>query len=234
MQENLEYYSKFLTGKNNKKNINNNNKKLSTINSGEITNSLSQPEIPDVTYNLYIQQSGDCLSKEFYKNRLKQQQLKTKKKYIKNNNNNKKNKIVNELKDNNSGKLKQNPKKKKEMYEEIIRANSQSLRTNNPYLIENEYNEEEKENENEEENEEIEDEIKKFNDNELTSNNAAEINLDNEVENNRIQLEKIHKELIDNELPIIFEGINDLVGNKENTEFYFIKNKYDDILKDYM
>ena len=91
MQENLEYYSKFLTGKNNQKNINN-NKKLSTINSGEITNSLSQPEIPDVTYNLYIQQSGDCLSKEFYKNRLKQQQLKTKKKYIKKNNNNKKNK----------------------------------------------------------------------------------------------------------------------------------------------
>ena len=216
---NSEYYNKFLTSKNQ-------NKKLSTINSGDNTNSLSiQNEIPEITYNLYMQQAGESLSKEFYKTKL-QEQSKTKKKYLKNK------KTSFNLKNNNTEKLKQNPKMKKELYEEIIRANSKSLRNNNPFLVEKEINEEEVENEEEEE-EEVE-EIKKYNENDLITKNAAEINLDNEVENNRIQLEKIHKELIDNELPIIFEGINDLVGNKENTEFYFIKNKYDDILKDYL
>ena len=94
---------------------------------------------------------------------------------------------------------------KKELYEEIIRANSKSLRNNNPYLVDKEINEEEVENEEEEE--EVE-ETKKYNQNDLITKNAAEINLENEVENNRIELEKIHKQLIDNELPIIFEGIN--------------------------
>ena len=215
---NSEYYNKFLTSKNQ-------NKKLSTINSGDNTNSLSiQNEIPEITYNLYMQQAGESLSKEFYKTKL-QEQSNPKKKYLKNK------KTSFNLKNNNSGKLKQNPKMKKELYEEIIRANSKSLRNNNPYLVDKEINEEEVENEEEEE--EVE-EIKKYNENDLITKNAAEINLENEVENNRIELEKIHKQLIDNELPIIFEGINDLIGNKSNTEFYFIKNKYDDILKDYL
>ena len=44
---------------------------------------------------------------------------------------------------------------KKELYEEIIRANSKSLRNNNPYLVDKEINEEEVENtEENEENEE--------------------------------------------------------------------------------
>ena len=215
---NSEYYNKFLTSKGQ-------NKKLSTINSGDNTNSLSiQNEIPEITYNLYMQQAGESLSKEFYKTKL-QEQSKPKKKNLKNK------KTNFNLKNNNTEKLKQNTKMKKELYEEIIRANSKSLRNNNPFLVEKEINEEEVENEEEEE--EVE-EIKKYNDNDLISKNAAEINLENEVENNRIELEKIHKQLIDNELPIIFEGINDLVGNKSNTEFYFIKNKYDDILKDYL
>jgi len=223
MNSNSEYYNKFLTSGNK----NGQSKKLSTINSGEITNSLSIPaDIPDITYNLYIQQSGESLSKEFYKNKLQEQQ-KPKKKFLKS----KKNKT--NLKDNNSGKLKENTKMKKELYEEIIRANSKSLRNNNPYLVENEVNEEEIENEEEQDVEE-EEVIKKFNDDDLMLKNVAKINLENEVENNRIELERIHKELIDNELPYIFEGINDLIGNKKNTEFYFIKNKYDDILKDYM
>ena len=217
---NSEYYNKFLTSKNQ-------NKKLSTINSGDNTNSLSiQTEIPEITYNLYMQQAGESLSKEFYKTKL-QEQSNPKKKYLKNK------KTSFNLKNNNSGKLKQNPKMKKELYEEIIRANSKSLRNNNPYLVENEVNEEEIENEEEQDVEE-EEVIKKFNDDDLMLKNVAKINLENEVENNRIELEKIHKQLIDNELPIIFEGINDLIGNKSNTEFYFIKNKYDDILKDYL
>ena len=221
--ENLEYYSKFLTSSNRsnfpKNNINFN---ISSPTYNEsITASVQQPEISNMTYNLFIKQNGDSLSQNFFKNKMEE---KNEEKNKKNNKFNKKNFYA--YKNNNSGRVKENNEKKRELLEEIIQANSKSIRSNNNYIEEkdNDFN-------NEEGKENLENnELKKFNSDDLISNNVVEINLENEIENKRIDLEKKHKEIINNNLPDIYESINKLINDNN---FYFIKNKYEDVLKEY-
>jgi len=221
--ENLEYYSKFLTSSNRsnfpKNNINFN---ISSPTYNEsITASVQQPEISNMTYNLFIKQNGDSLSQNYFKNKIEE---KNEEKNKKNNKFNKKN--IYAFKNNNSERLKKNNEKKKELLEEIIQANSKSIRSNNNFIDEkdNEFN-------NEEGKENLEfNELKKFNSDDLISNNVVEINLENEIENKRIDLEKKHKEIINNNLPVIYESINKLINDNN---FYFVKNKYEDILKEY-
>ena len=222
--ENLEYYSKFLTSSN-RSNVPKNNNINFNISSPtyneSITASVQQPEISNMTYNLFIKQNGDSLSQNFFKNKMEE---KNEEKNKKNNKFNKKN--IYAFKNNNSERLKENNEKKKELLEEIIQANSKSIRSNNNFIDEkdNEFN-------NEEGKENLEfNELKKFNSDDLISNNVVEINLENEIENKRIDLEKKHKEIINNNLPDIYESINKLINDNN---FYFIKNKYEDVLKEY-
>ncbi len=222
--ENLEYYSKFLTSSN-RSNVPKNNNINFNISSPtyneSITASVQQPEISNMTYNLFIKQNGDSLSQNFFKNKMEE---KNEEKNKKNNKFNKKNFYA--YKNNNSGRVKENNEKKRELLEEIIQANSKSIRSNNNYIEEkdNDFN-------NEEGKENLENnELKKFNSDDLISNNVVEINLENEIENKRIDLEKKHKEIINNNLPDIYESINKLINDNN---FYFIKNKYEDVLKEY-
>ena len=222
--ENLEYYSKFLTSSN-RSNVPKNNNINFNISSPtyneSITASVQQPEISNMTYNLFIKQNGDSLSQNFFKNKMEE---KNEEKNKKNNKFNKKNFYA--YKNNNSGRVKENNEKKRELLEEIIQANSKSIRSNNNYIEEkdNDFN-------NEEGKENLENnELKKFNSDDLISNNVVEINLENEIENKRIDLEKKHKEIINNNLPVIYESINKLINDNN---FYFIKNKYEDVLKEY-
>jgi hypothetical protein len=222
--ENLEYYSKFLTSSN-RSNVPKNNNINFNISSPtyneSITASVQQPEISNMTYNLFIKQNGDSLSQNYFKNKIEE---KNEEKNKKNNKFNKKN--IYAFKNNNSERLKENNEKKKELLEEIIQANSKSIRSNNNFIDEkdNEFN-------NEEGKENLEfNELKKFNSDDLISNNVVEINLENEIENKRIDLEKKHKEIINNNLPDIYESINKLINDNN---FYFVKNKYEDILKEY-
>ena len=118
--DNLEYYSKFLTSSN-RSNVPKNNNINFNISSPtyneSITASVQQPEISNMTYNLFIKQNGDLLSQNFFKNKMEE---KNEEKNKKNNKFNKKN--FNAYKNNNSGRLKENNEKKKR----IIRRNYSS------------------------------------------------------------------------------------------------------------
>ena len=223
-QENIEYYSKFLTSSNRTNLVKNNlnyNSSSPTFNES-ITGANQQPEISNMTYNLFVKQGGGDLSKGYFKSKFQEQ--KEGKNIKKNNKINKRN--IYAYKNNNSGRLKENSQKKKELLEEIIQANSKSIRlNNNNYGKSDELNEDE-----EEEKENLEDEIKRFNSDDLTSHNVVEINLENEIKNKRVELEKKHKEIINNNLPEIYNSINKLINDND---FYFIKNKYEEILKEY-
>lgn len=223
-QENIEYYSKFLTSSNRTNLVKNNlnyNSSSPTFNES-ITGANQQPEISNMTYNLFVKQGGGDLSKGYFKSKFQEQ--KEGKNIKKNNKINKRN--IYAYKNNNSGRLKENSQKKKELLEEIIQANSKSIRlNNNNYGKNDELNEDE-----EEEKENLEDEIKRFNSDDLTSHNVVEINLENEIKNKRVELEKKHKEIINNNLPEIYNSINKLINDND---FYFIKNKYEEILKEY-
>ena len=224
---NENYYNKFL----NKNNIEISNNKIDyNNNEEEFSNSFQQPpNISNITFENFIKQTGQMLSKDF--NLVKQLEKKNKtpnknklkSKYInknlfKNNNNNNKNKI------NSKENKKLKNIKKKEFYEEIIRANSKAIREENPFL-EN-YND----NKNKSDNEIFSLEPKKFLEENLNQNNEINLHLFNEIENKRQIIEKKHKEIINKNLPEILNDLNKLLNENE---FYFIKNKYEDILKEY-
>jgi predicted ABC-class ATPase len=224
---NENYYNKFL----NKNNIEISNNKIDyNNNEEEFSNSFQQPpNISNITFENFIKQTGQMLSKDF--NLVKQLEKKNKtpnknklkSKYInknlfKNNNNNNKNKI------NSKENKKLKNIKKKEFYEEIIKANSKAIREENPFL-EN-YND----NKNKSDNEIFSLEPKKFLEENLNQNNEINLHLFNEIENKRQIIEKKHKEIINKNLPEILNDLNKLLNENE---FYFIKNKYEDILKEY-
>ena len=223
---NENYYNKFL----NKNNIEISNNKIDyNNNEEEFSNSFQQPpNISNITFENFIKQTGQMLSKDF--NLVKQLEKKNKtpnknklkSKYINKNifknNNNKKNKI------NSKENKKLKNIKKKEFYEEIIKANSKAIREENPFL-EN-YND----NKNKSDNEIFSLEPKKFLEENLNQNNEINLHLFNEIENKRQIIEKKHKEIINKNLPEILNDLNKLLNENE---FYFIKNKYEDILKEY-
>ena len=109
-QENIEYYSKFLTSSNRTnlaKNNLNYNSSSPTFNES-ITGANQQPEISNMTYNLFVKQGGGDLSKGYFKSKFQEQ---------KEGKNNKKNNKINKrniyaYKNNNSGRLKENSQKK--------------------------------------------------------------------------------------------------------------------------
>ncbi len=223
---NENYYNKFL----NKNNIEISNNKIDyNNNEEEFSNSFQQPpNISNITFENFIKQTGQMLSKDF--NLVKQLEKKNKTP----NKNKLKSKYINKniFKNNNNNKNKINSKenkklkniKKKEFYEEIIKANSKAIREENPFL-EN-YND----NKNKSDNEMFSLEPKKFLEENLNQNNEINLHLFNEIENKRQIIEKKHKEIINKNLPEILNDLNKLLNENE---FYFIKNKYEDILKEY-
>ena len=224
---NENYYNKFL----NKNNIEISNNKIdyNYNNEDDYSNSYQQPpNISNITFENFIKQTGQMLSKDFNlvkklekknktpnKNKLKSKYIN--KNIFKNNNNNK-----NKINSKENKKLKNI--KKKEFYEEIIKANSKAIREENPFL-EN-YND----NKNKSDNEIFSLEPKKFLEENLNQNNEINLHLFNEIENKRQIIEKKHKEIINKNLPEILNDLNKLLNENE---FYFIKNKYEDILKEY-
>ena len=230
---NENYYNKFL----NKNNIEISNNKIDynyNNNEDDYSNSYQQPpNISNITFENFIKQTGQMLSKDFNlvkklekknktpnKNKLKSKYIN--KNIIKNiNNNNNKNNRINS---------KENKKlkniKKKEFYEEIIRANSKAIREDNPFF--QNYNN--NDNKNKIDNEIFSLEPKKFLEEDLNQNNEINLHLFNEIENKRQIIEKKHKEIINENLPGILNDLNKLLNENE---FYFIKNKYKDILQEY-
>ena len=233
---NENYYNKFL----NKNNIEISNNKIDynyNNNEDDYSNSYQQPpNISNITFENFIKQTGQMLSKDFNLVKKLEKKNKTpnknklKSKYINknilkninnNNNNNNKNNRINS---------KENKKfkniKKKEFYEEIIRANSKAIREDNPFF--QNYNN--NDNKNKIDNEIFSLEPKKFLEEDLNQNNEINLHLFNEIENKRQIIEKKHKEIINENLPGILNDLNKLLNENE---FYFIKNKYKDILQEY-
>ena len=230
---NENYYNKFL----NKNNIEISNNKIDynyNNNEDDYSNSYQQPpNISNITFENFIKQTGQMLSKDFNlvkklekknktpnKNKLKSKYIN--KNIIKNINNNNNN--------NNKINSKENKKlkniKKKEFYEEIIRANSKAIREDNPFF--QNYNN--NDNKNKIDNEIFSLEPKKFLNEDLNQNNEINLHLFNEIENKRQIIEKKHKEIINENLPGILNDLNKLLNEND---FYFIKNKYKDILQEY-
>ena len=230
---NENYYNKFL----NKNNIEISNNKIDynyNNNEDDYSNSYQQPpNISNITFENFIKQTGQMLSKDFNlvkklekknktpnKNKLKSKYIN--KNIIKNINNNNNN--------NNKINSKENKKlkniKKKEFYEEIIRANSKAIREDNPFF--QNYNN--NDNKNKIDNEIFSLEPKKFLEENLNQNNEINLHLFNEIENKRQIIEKKHKEIINENLPGILNDLNKLLNEND---FYFIKNKYKDILQEY-
>ena len=228
---NENYYNKFL----NKNNIEISNNKIDyNNNEEEFSNSFQQPpNISNITFENFIKQTGQMLSKDFNLVKKLEKKNKTpnknklKSKYINknilkniNNNNNKNNRI------NSKENKKLKNIKKKEFYEEIIRANSKAIREDNPFF--QNYNN--NDNKNKIDNEIFSLEPKKFLEEDLNQNNEINLHLFNEIENKRQIIEKKHKEIINENLPGILNDLNKLLNENE---FYFIKNKYKDILQEY-
>ena len=205
-----EYYSNFLT----------NNKPIE-INHNE----NEQQPISQITYDLFIKQTKEELFKNFFKNKTEittekanQNKKSTRKSAAK-----EKIKIPKEILNQTTKNHVIDKKKKKELFEEIIKTNSNSLRSN-PFVQEQKKQQEEEERE------------KKFESHNLEAYSAANIHLENEVEIKRNLLEKKHKDIILSNLPQILDTINNLIGeNNEdgNKNFYFVKNKYEKILSEY-
>ena len=231
---NENYYNKFL----NKNNIEISNNKIDynyNNNEDDYSNSYQQPpNISNITFENFIKQTGQMLSKDFNlvkklekknktpnKNKLKSKYInKNILKNINNNNNNKNNRI------NSKENKKLKNIKKKEFYEEIIRANSKAIREDNLFF--QNYNN--NDNKNKIDNEIFSLEPKKFLEEDLNQNNEINLHLFNEIENKRQIIEKKHKEIINENLPGILNDLNKLLNENE---FYFIKNKYKDILQEY-
>ena len=230
---NENYYNKFL----NKNNIEISNNKIDynyNNNEDDYSNSYQQPpNISNITFENFIKQTGQMLSKDFNLVKKLEKKNKTpnknklKSKYINknilkniNNNNNKNNRI------NSKENKKLKNIKKKEFYEEIIRANSKAIREDNPFF--QNYNN--NDNKNKIDNEIFSLEPKKFLEEDLNQNNEINLHLFNEIENKRQIIEKKHKEIINENLPGILNDLNKLLNENE---FYFIKNKYKDILQEY-
>ena len=231
---NENYYNKFL----NKNNIEISNNKIDynyNNNEDDYSNSYQQPpNISNITFENFIKQTGQMLSKDFNlvkklekknktpnKNKLKSKYInKNIIKNINNNNNNNNNRI------NSKENKKLKNIKKKEFYEEIIRANSKAIREDNPFF--QNYNN--NDNKNKIDNEIFSLEPKKFLEENLNQNNEINLHLFNEIENKRQIIEKKHKEIINENLPGILNDLNKLLNEND---FYFIKNKYKDILQEY-
>ena len=239
---NENYFNKFLN-KNNIE-ISNNRIDYNNINSNNIDNyeedlnsNLYQqpPNISNITFENFIKQTGQMLSKDFNlaKKLERQKESKTP------NKNKLKSKYINKniFKNNNNNNVRNNSKenkklkniKKKEFYEEIIRANSKAIREDNPFF--QNYNN--NDNKNKIDNEIFSLEPKKFLEEDLNQKNEINLHLYNEIENKRQIIEKKHKEIINNNLPGILNDLNKLLNPENENEFYFIKNKYKDILKEY-
>ena len=233
---NENYFNKFLN-KNNIE-ISNNRIDYNNINSNNIDNyeedlnsNLYQqpPNISNITFENFIKQTGQMLSKDFNlaKKLERQKESKTP------NKNKLKSKYINKniFKNNNNNNVRNNSKenkklkniKKKEFYEEIIRANSKAIREDNPFFKNNK-------NKNKTDNEIFSLEPKKFLEENLNQNNEINLHLFNEIENKRQIIEKKHKEIINKNLPEILNDLNKLLNENE---VYFIKNKYKDILQEY-
>lgn len=180
------------------------------------------PKISQLTYGFFRNQTQEFLYKNYFKNKndIKKQTCRSKSNTKTPNN-------VNINNTNQSKKIKEDNKnyikqRKKELLEEIIKANAEVIKKN-PFLNINP------------EQFKFDDNINKFSNKNLLSENATTVNIKNEMEIKRQKVERIHEELIHGHLPTILGNIEMLIGteNKRNDDFYFVKNKYKDIINDY-
>lgn len=110
-----------------------------------------------------------------------------------------------------------NHKKKKELLEEIIIANSNSIKNNNFFKIDN--------------TEDASSNRKMFTIEKLSANKEEDIQIENEIERRRNEIIKSHKELIDTYIPKIKNSLDEIVSKKKIN--CFIVNRYSAILEEY-
>ena len=178
-----------------------------SLNNQSIKPIKGSPDISQMTYSLFVNQTKDLLYTNFFKNKTETEQ--------------KPKKIFKEVKKTvavTKNKPTVDQTKKRELLEEIIKANSESIRQNN--VVNQEIEEKQKKLEE-----------KKFDLDNLATNQAADILLENEVEIRRRLLERKHEDIINANLPDIINSIEELVG--DGNSFAFSHNKYEDIISQY-
>ena len=179
-----------------------------SLNNQSIKPIKGSPDISQMTYSLFVNQTKDLLYTNFFKNKTETEQKPKKifKQEVK--------KTVAVTKN----KPTVDQTKKRELLEEIIKANSESIRQNN--VVNQEIEEKQKKLEE-----------KKFDLDNLATNQVADILLENEVEIRRRLLERKHEDIINANLPDIINSIEELVG--DGNSFAFSHNKYEDIISHY-
>ena len=179
-----------------------------SLNNQSIKPIKGSPDISQMTYSLFVNQTKDLLYTNFFKNKTETEQ--------------KPKKIFKQKVKKTVAVTKNKPTvdqtKKRELLEEIIKANSESIRQNN--VVNQEIEEKQKKLEE-----------KKFDLDNLATNQAADILLENEVEIRRRLLERKHEDIINANLPDIINSIEELVG--DGNSFAFSHNKYEDIISQY-
>ena len=110
-----------------------------------------------------------------------------------------------------------NHKKKKELLEEIITANSNSIKNNNFFKTDTDSNSTNR--------------MKMFTIEKLYTNKEEDIQIENKIEKKRKEVIVIHNELINSHISGIMKSFEELISN--NNKNFFIKNRYSELLEEY-
>lgn len=110
-----------------------------------------------------------------------------------------------------------NHKKKKELLEEIIAANSNSIKNNNFFKTETDSNPSNR--------------MKMFTIEKLYTNQEEDIHIDNKIERKRKEVIAIHNDLINSYISGIMKSLEEIITKKKSN--FFIKNRYSELLEEY-
>lgn len=110
-----------------------------------------------------------------------------------------------------------NHKKKKELLEEIITANSNSIKNNNFFKTETDSN--------------LSNRMKMFTIVKLYTNKEEDIHIENKIERKRKEVIAIHNDLINSHISGIMKSLEEIITKKKSN--FFIKNRYSELLEEY-
>lgn len=110
-----------------------------------------------------------------------------------------------------------NHKKKKELLEEIITANSNSIKNNNFFKTETDSN--------------LSNRMKMFTIEKLYTNKEEDIHIENKIERKRKEVIAIHNDLINSHISGIMKSLEAIITKKKTN--FFIKNRYFELLEEY-
>ena len=110
-----------------------------------------------------------------------------------------------------------NHKKKKELLEEIITANSNSIKNNNFFKTETDSN--------------LSNRMKMFTIEKLYTNKEEDIHIENKIERKRKEVIAIHNDLINSHISGIMKSLEEIITKKKSN--FFIKNRYSELLEEY-